>query len=78
MLELLFYCHMFAKLRFAGEIVAVTEVRSELVGEPGALCALAAAGGYGRRSAGTSFGFWTERDCCRSLDRLDAYCASVA
>jgi hypothetical protein len=71
MLELLLYCHMFASLKYAGEIMAVTEFVGELKAR---LLALAP----GRREPACGFGFWSERELRLSLDRLDAYVTSAA
>ncbi|MGA9007461.1 MAG: hypothetical protein WBE48_26505 [Xanthobacteraceae bacterium] len=71
MLELLLYCHMFARLKYAGEIMAVMD----FVGE---LKARLRAPVPGRREPACGFGFWSERELRLSLDRLDAYAASVA
>lgn len=79
MLELLLYCHLFAKLRFAAEIAAVTEALLELVGRTKAHCARwLPQAGHGRKAPVTAFGFCTERDMLQALDRLNAYFASAA
>jgi hypothetical protein len=79
MLELLLYCHLFAKLRFAAEISAVTDAAVELVARTKAHYARwQAQAGYGRKAPVTAFGFWTERDMLQALDRLNAYVASAA
>ena len=76
MLELLLYCHLFAKLRFAGEIAIVTDVAMELVARAKAHAALWSA--RTRRVPGPVYGFWTERDMVQALDRLNAYVVSAA
>jgi hypothetical protein len=79
MLELLLYCHLFAKLRFAAEIAAVTDAAMELIGRTKANYARwRAQAGYGGKMPVTAFGFWTERDMLQALDRLNAYVASAA
>jgi hypothetical protein len=79
MLELLLYCHLFAKLRFAAEIAVVTDAVMELVALAEAHYAhwLPRAGSR-RKPQITAFGFWTERDMVQALDRLNAYVASAA
>jgi hypothetical protein len=80
MLELLLYCHMFAKLRYAAEIAAVTDAVTDFFGRTkvrqrvrqGVRHAQWLAPGARRRDV--AFGFWTEQ----SLDRLDAYVRSAA
>jgi len=79
MLELLLYCHLFAKLRFAGEIAIVTEVAMELVVRAKARTAhWLAQTSHGRKAPIPAFGFWTERDMVQALDRLNAYVVSAA
>ena len=82
MLELLLYCHMFAKLRYAGEIAAVTDAVMDFIGRTkvghGRWDGLWPAPAKRRREAAFGFGFWTEQDLMGSLDRLDAYVGSVA
>ena len=79
MLELLLYCHLFAKLRFAGEIAIVTDMAMELIARAKAQAAhWLARTGYGRKAPVTVFGFWTERDMAQVLDRLNVYVASAA
>jgi hypothetical protein len=79
MLELLLYCHMFAKLRYAAEIAAVTDAVMSFAG-----CTKARDGQWrgaaapSRDAAASVFGFWTEQDLGRALDRLNAYVASAA
>ncbi len=75
MLELLLYCHMFASLKYAGEIMAVMD----FVGAVKRRCnRLLATARYRRGQQASSFGFWSEQELIRTLDRLDAYVASVA
>jgi hypothetical protein len=75
MLELLLYCHMFASLKYAGEIMAVMD----FIGAVKLRCSrLLATPLPGRGEPASSFAFWTEQELIRSLDRLDAYVASVA
>ncbi len=79
MLELLLYCHLFAKLRFAGEIAAIREAVMDLAGQAKAryarwLAWIAPA----RTEPAFAFGRWTERDLAGALDRLNAYVASAA
>jgi hypothetical protein len=79
MLELLLYCHLFAKLRFAGEIALVTDAAMELVARAKAHIAhRLPRTGYGREAPVTTFGFWTERDMVQALDRLNAYVVAAA
>ena len=86
MLELLLYCHMFAKLRYAGEIAAITDAVMDFIGRTNARHGLWDGRWDGlwpapvkrRREAAFGFGFWTEQDLMGSLDRLDAYVGSVA
>jgi hypothetical protein len=79
MLELLLYCHLFAKLRFAAEIAAATDAAMELIALAEARYARwLGRAGYGRNASVTAFGFWTERDMVQALDRLNAYVASAA
>jgi hypothetical protein len=79
MLELLLYCHLFAKLRFAGEIAIVTDAAMELVERAKAHAAhRLARTSYGRKAPVPVFGFWTERDMVQALDRLNAYVVSAA
>jgi hypothetical protein len=79
MLELLLYCRLFAKLRFAGEIAIVTDAAMELVERAKAHAAhWLPRTGYGRKAAVPAFGFWNERDVVHALDRLNAYVASAA
>jgi len=75
MLELLLYCHMFANVKYAGEIAAVMDFVGSLKSRCKRLLAPAAAG---CREPVSAFGFWTELELARSLDRLDAYVGSVA
>jgi hypothetical protein len=81
MLELLLYCHMFAKLRYAGEIAAITDGVMDFIGRTkarqGCWDGLWPAPRR-RREAAFGLGFWTEQDLMQSLDRLDAYVGSVA
>lgn len=79
MLELLLYCHMFAKLRYATEIAAVTDVVMDLIGRAKKrhLRLLGSVAPY-RREPGFAFGAWTEGDVAQALDRLNAYVASAA
>jgi hypothetical protein len=73
MLELLLYCHLFANMRFASHIAAVTD----FIDEVKIYCSRV----YGAVVRGTrepAFGGWTERELVRSLDRLDAYVSSMA
>ena len=71
MLELLLYCQMFARLRYAGEIMLVTD----LIGDLTARCRhLVAPAAVNRREPVGAFGFFTEH----ALDRLDAYVGSAA
>ena len=77
MLELLLYCHLFAKLRFAGEIAIVTDAAMELVARAEAYAA-DWLGRTGRQAPGPVFGLWTERDMAQALDRLNAYVVSAA
>jgi hypothetical protein len=70
MLELLLYCHLFAKLRFAAEIAIVTDVAMELIERAKAR--------YARKVPVEAFGFWNERDIVHALDRLNAYVVSAA
>lgn len=79
MLELLLYCHLFAKLRFAGEIAFVTDAVMDLIGQGKARYAP----WFGspvpkRRESILAFGCWSEPDLARALDRLDAFVTSVA
>jgi hypothetical protein len=76
MLELLLYCHLFAKLRFAGEIAIVTDAAKELVARAKARTAQLAR--PRRKAPGPVFGFWTERDLVQALDRLNAYVGAAA
>jgi hypothetical protein len=82
MLELLLYCHMFAKLRYAGEIAAITDGVMDFIGRTkarhGLWDGLLPAPVRRRREAAFGFGFWSEQDLMQSLDRLDAYVGSVA
>jgi len=71
MLELLLYCQMFARLRYAGEIMLVTDLIGDLTARCRRLVAPAAAH---RREPVCAFGFFTEH----ALDRLDAYVGSAA
>ena len=71
MLELLLYCQMFARLRYAGEIMSVMDFIGDLTTRCRRLVAPAAAN---RGEPVSSFGFLTEH----ALDRLDAYVGSVA
>ena len=75
MLELLLYCHMFASLKYAGEIMAVMDFIGAVKLRCNRLLARALSG---RSQQASSYGFWTEQELIRSLDRLDAYVASVA
>jgi len=77
MLELLLYCHLFAKLRFAGEIAIVTDVAMELV-ERAKVHAAHWLAPTGCKAPIPVFGFWTERDMVQALDRLNAYVVSAA
>jgi hypothetical protein len=75
MLELLLYCYMFASLKYAGEIMAVMD----FIGAAKQRCErMLATARSGRSQQALSYGFWTERELIRSLDRLDAYVASAA
>lgn len=76
MLELLLYCHLFAKLRFAGEIAAVTDAVTDFVGLAKARNARWLVSEH--REQAFAFGCWTERDLSSALDRLNAYVASAA
>jgi hypothetical protein len=79
MLELLLYCHMFAKLRFASEIAVVMDTVMDLVGQADARYARWLASiAPERREQALAFGCWTERDLASALDRLNAYVASAA
>jgi hypothetical protein len=71
MLELLLYCQMFARLRYAGEIMLVMDFIGDLTPRCRRLVAPAAAD---RREPVGAFGFLTEH----ALDRLDAYVGSAA
>jgi hypothetical protein len=71
MLELLLYCQMFARLRYAGEIMLVMDFTRDLTTRCRRLVAPAAAN---RREPVCPFGFLTEH----ALDRLDAYVGSAA
>jgi len=78
MLELLLYCHLFAKLRFAGEIAAIREAVMGLVGQAKArharwLVSIAPA----RAQPALAVGCWTEQELAGALDRLNAYVASA-
>jgi hypothetical protein len=72
MLELLLYCHMFANMRYAGHVAAVTD----LLGSAMAWCRRWLA--PGRTEPASMFECWVERELMRSLDRLDAYVTSTA
>jgi hypothetical protein len=79
MLELLLYCQMVARLRYADEIMLVMDFIGDFLSDfPGDLKArcrrLVAPAVAARREPVCPFGFWTEH----SLDRLDAYVGSVA
>jgi hypothetical protein len=79
MLELLLYCHMFAKLRYAAEIAAVTDTVMDFVGRAKSRrVQWFGSAAPDRREPGFAFGAWTERDVTRALDRLNAYVASAA
>jgi hypothetical protein len=71
MLELLLYCQMFARLRYAGEIMLVMDCIGDLTIRCQRLVAPFAAN---RREPVCAFGFFTEH----ALDRLDAYVGSAA
>jgi hypothetical protein len=71
MLELLLYCQMFARLRYAGEIMLVMDFIGDLATGCRRLVAPAEAD---RREPVCAFGFLTEH----ALDRLDAYVGSAA
>ncbi len=71
MLELLLYCQMFARLRYAGEIMVVMDFIDDFATRCRRFVALAAAD---RREPACAFGFLTEH----ALDRLDAYVGSAA
>jgi hypothetical protein len=71
MLELLLYCHTFARLRYAGEIMLVMDFIGDLTTHCRRLVAPAAAN---RREPVCAFGFLTEH----ALERLDAYVVSAA
>jgi hypothetical protein len=75
MLELLFYCYMFASLKYAGELMAVMNFAGAVKLRCNRLLATAR---HGRSPQAASFSFWSEQELTRSLDRLDAYVASVA
>ena len=79
MLELLLYCHMFAKLRYATEIAVVTEAVMDFIGRAKQrhLQWLGSDAPY-RGEPEFAFGAWTEREMTRALDRLNAYVASAA
>jgi hypothetical protein len=79
MLELLLYCHMFAKFRYATEIAVVTEAVMDFIGRAKErhLQWLGSAA-PDRREPGFAFGAWTERDVTSALDRLNAYVVSAA
>jgi hypothetical protein len=72
MLELLLYCHMIANLKYAGHIAAVADFVGRAKSQLGALVL------PGRTQPASMFDCWTERELTRSLDRLDAYVASMA
>jgi hypothetical protein len=72
MLELLLYCHMFAAMRYAGHIAAVTD----FLGGARAWCRRWLA--PGRTEPAPMFACWIEGELTRSLDRLDAYVTSMA
>ena len=79
MLELLLYCQMFAKLRYAAEIAAITETVIDMIGQLKARFGrhvTSAAPAY--RASAFPFGAWTERDIATALDRLNAFVASAA
>ncbi|HEX3506335.1 MAG TPA: hypothetical protein VHU22_23365 [Xanthobacteraceae bacterium] len=79
MLELLLYCHMFAKLRYAGEIAVVSDAVMAIVGRSKARYGQCLGPAVQSRNAPAStFGFWTEQDLGQALDRLNAYVASAA
>ena len=79
MLELLLYCHLFAKLRFAGEIAIVTDAAMELVERAKARTAhWLPRTEYGRKAPVPAFGFWNERDMAHAFDRLNAHVLSAA
>jgi hypothetical protein len=79
MLELLLYCHLFAKLRYAAEIAVVTEAVMDLVGRTKARCGQwLGSGAQSCNARASTFGFWTEQDLGQALDRLNAYVASAA
>jgi hypothetical protein len=79
MLELLLYCHLFAKLRFASEIAIVSDAAIEFLERTRVYAARwVARAEYGRKTPGPAFGFWTERDMVQALDRLNAYVVSAA
>ncbi len=74
MLELLLYCHMFANMRYAGHVAAVTDfLGSAMVWSRRWLAPVAP----GRTEPASMFECWVERELMRSLDRLDAYVASM-
>jgi hypothetical protein len=79
MLELLLYCHLFAKLRFAGEIAAITDAAMELVARIKVRTShWPARTGYDAKAPVSAFAFWTEGDLAQALDRLNAYVVSAA
>ncbi len=83
MLELLLYCHMFAKLRYAAEIAAISEAVIDLVDRMRARYAFSpvawsASAAPARPTKTLPFGAWTERDIATALDRLNAFVASAA
>ncbi len=83
MLELLLYCHMFAKLRYAAEIAAISEAVIDLFDRMKAryassAVARSALAAPARQTKALPFGAWTERDIATALDRLNAFVASAA
>ncbi len=74
MLELLLYCYIFASVKYAAEITAVMD----FVGALKLRCNRLVTARHGCGQQASSFGFWSEQELIRSLDRLDAYVAAVA